>query len=96
VLTVLRTPSFRGNRIIDVAEVGGRERTFDLYPVEIRIIISGCDHLVINSTRDAAVKRVIFISCAAMLALLISIPSGADAARLGKTCARKLRDSARR
>jgi hypothetical protein len=39
-----------------------------------------------NSKREATVKRVILIFCAAMLALLISIPSGADAARPGKTC----------
>ena len=31
-------------------------------------------------------KRVIFISCAAMLALLISIPTGAGAVGVGKQC----------
>src|SRR5258708_32308999 len=36
--------------------------------------------------REATAKRVIFISCAAALALLISIPSGAGAVGVGKQC----------
>jgi hypothetical protein len=36
--------------------------------------------------REATAKRVIFISCAAALALLISVPTGAGAVGVGKQC----------
>jgi hypothetical protein len=56
------------------------------YSVNIPMIISGCFVSLPNGTRAATVKGNIAISFAAALALLISIPTGADAVGVGKAC----------
>ena len=62
------------------------KRRILLYSDKIPIIISGCFFIITNATREATVKSSIAISFAAALALLISLPTGADAVGVGKTC----------
>jgi hypothetical protein len=57
-----------------------------LYSDKIRIIISGCFFIATNAPWEATVKSSIAISFAAVLALLISIPTGAGAVGVGKQC----------
>jgi Kazal-type serine protease inhibitor domain len=69
-----------------IAASGRRERVILLCSVKISIIISGCFVSFSNATREATVKSTIAISFVAALALLIAIPSGADAVGVGKAC----------